>query len=175
MLFYFQNIEIFTIKQTYLIYSYQVNFKAWYAFSNFNKKLLVIMKFIKILTTIVLLWALNAGVSAQDLRRNGSSFGKIESDGTVRLGGSSKGKIERDGTIRVGGSSVGKIEHDGTIRKGGSSVGKVERDGTVRIGGSSVGKIEDDGTVRKGGSSIGSAKGVRKEYAAVLFFFEFFK
>jgi hypothetical protein len=111
---------------------------------------------------------------AQELRKNGSSYAKIESDGTVRINGSSVGKFESDGTIRANGSSVGKIESDGTIRQNGSSVGKVESDGTVRINGSSVGKIESDGTIRKNGSSVGSAPGVRKEYAAVLFFFNFF-
>ena len=60
------------------------------------------------------------------------------------------------------------------LRKNGSSFGKVESDGTVRISGSSVGKIESDGTVRKNGSSIGTAKGVKKEHAAVIFFFDFF-
>jgi hypothetical protein len=42
------------------------------------------------------------------------------------------------------------------------------------VNGSSVGKVEKDGTIRKNGSSVGSAPGVRKEYAAVLFFFNFF-
>ena len=141
---------------------------------NINTPLFFMIKLTHLLPIFAFICIIQVGI-AQDLRRNGSSFGKVEGDGTVRLGGSSKGRFESDGTIRVGGSSVGKIDSDGTIRKSGSSIGKVERDGTVRINGSSVGKVEDDGTIRKNGSSIGSAKGVRKEYAAVIFFFEFFK
>lgn len=39
-----------------------------------------------------------------------------------------------------------------------------------------IGKIESDGTVRNGSNStIGSAKGVPVRYAAVFFFFDFFK
>jgi hypothetical protein len=76
--------------------------------------------------------------------------------------------------IRKGGKLVGKIESDGSIRKNGSLVGKIESDGDVRVGGSLAGKVESDGDVRKGGSIIGSARGVKKEYAAALFFFGFF-
>ena len=55
----------------------------------------------------------------------------------------------------------------------GSSTGKIDSDGTIRNGsGSSVGKIDSDGTVRNSsGSSIGSANGVKKTWAAVVFFF----
>lgn len=132
------------------------------------------MKILKFLVIIALVFVSTIGVKAQECRKNGSSYAKVESDGTVRINGSSVGKFESDGTIRANGSSVGKIESDGTIRQNGSSVGKVESDGTVRINGSSVGKIESDGTIRKNGSSVGSAPGMRKEYAAVLFFFNFF-
>src|ERR1039458_5185496 len=72
------------------------------------------------------------------------------------------------------GSSTGKIDSDGTIRNSsGSSVGKIDSDGTVRnSSGSSIGKIDSDGTVRNSsGSSIGSANGVKKSWAAVVFFF----
>jgi hypothetical protein len=44
----------------------------------------------------------------------------------------------------------------------------------VRLNGSIVGKIESNGDVRKSGSIVGSAQGVKKEQAAVMFFFEFF-
>ena len=60
------------------------------------------------------------------------------------------------------------------LRKGGSSFGKVESNGDVRINGSVKGKIESNGDIRKNGSVVGSAKGVKKEQAAVIFFFEFF-
>jgi hypothetical protein len=39
-----------------------------------------------------------------------------------------------------------------------------------------IGKIESDGTVRNSSNScIGYAKGVKKEWAAIYFFFNFFK
>ena len=100
-----------------------------------------------------------SGLSAQTVyNSNGSSCGKIESNGTMRnSSGSSIGKIESNGTVRnASGSSIGKIESDGTIRNGsGSSIGKVESDGTVRnSSGSKIGKVESDGTVRNGGSCL---------------------
>ena len=58
-----------------------------------------------------------------------------------------------------------------------SFIGKIESDGTVRnSSNSTIGKIESDGTVRNGSNStIGYAKGVPVRYAAVFFFFDFFK
>lgn len=118
--------------------------------------------------------------AAIEVRKGGSSWAKIEDDGTIRIGGSSVGKIERDGTVRKSGSSVGRIESDGTIRDGGSSVGRVENDGTVRYKGSSVGRIESGGTLRKGGSSWGSASsccgdfGSKRSIAGLLYFFSDF-
>jgi hypothetical protein len=132
----------------------------------------------KIVLSFIALLILSIGTThAQELRSsNGSSAGKIDSDGTIRnSSGSSVGKIDSDGTVRSSsGSSIGKIDSDGTIRNGsGSSIGKVDSDGTVRnSSGSSIGKIDSDGTVRNSsGSSIGSANGVSKEEAAVVFFF----
>ena len=103
----------------------------------------------------------------------GSAFADIE----VRKDGSSWARIEDDGTIRIGGSSVGRIEHDGTVRKNGSSVGRVESDGTMRKNGSSIGRIENDGGIRKNGSSWGHASsccgdfGSKRTVAALLVFF----
>ena len=95
----------------------------------------------------------------------------------IRKNGSSWVRVDDDGTVRLGGSSVGQVESDGTIRKGGSSVGKIDRDGTLRRGGSSIGKIEADGTLRRDGTSWGSAEhccgdfGSKRTVAAVLAFF----
>jgi len=63
---------------------------------------------------------------------------------------------------------VAKIENSS-----GSTVGKVTSDGTVEnSSGSTIGKITDDGSVENSsGSTIGRASGVRKEWAAVVFFF----
>jgi cytoskeletal protein CcmA (bactofilin family) len=138
----------------------------------FNSNTKIMKKIIlAVITLLINVHILNA----QTLRKNGSSFGEVESDGDVRINGSIKGKFESNGDIRVEGSVKGKIESNGDIRKNGSIVGKLESNGDVRISGSVVGKIESNGDIRKKGSVIGSAVGVKKEYAAVIFFFEFFK
>ena len=58
-----------------------------------------------------------------------------------------------------------------------STIGKIESDGTVRNSSNSTsGKIESDGTVRNSNNAtIGYAKGVPVRYAALFFFFDFFK
>jgi hypothetical protein len=50
-------------------------------------------------------------------------------------------------------------------------------DGSLRdASNATIGKIECDGTVRNAqNANIGSAKGVKMEWAAVFFFFNFFK
>jgi len=112
-----------------------------------------------------------------EIRKSGSSWAKIENDGTIRINGSSVGKFESDGTVRKSGNSIGKVESDGTIRRGGSSIGKIETDGTLRKSGSSIGKIESGGTIRLSGSSWGSASnccgshGSKRAVAAVIVFF----
>lgn len=77
--------------------------------------------------------------------------------------------------LRQGGSSFGRIESDGAVRIKGSIKGKFESNGDIRVSGSVKGKIESNGDIRKRGSVVGSAKGVEKERAAVIFFFDFFK
>jgi cytoskeletal protein CcmA (bactofilin family) len=141
------------------------------SFQTLNLKIMKLVNFVAFLAICIMFNA----ASAQDIRKGGSSVGKVESNGDVRIGGSVKGRFESNGDIRVGGSVKGKIESNGDIRKGGSVVGKVESNGDVRIGGSVKGRIESNGDVRKGGSVVGSAKGVKKEQAAVLFFFDFFE
>jgi cytoskeletal protein CcmA (bactofilin family) len=113
-------------------------------------------------------------INAEELRRGGSIFANIEQNGDVRINGSIKGRFESNGDIRVNGSIEGRIESDGSIRKNGSIVGKVESNGDVRIDGSIKGRIESDGDVRENGSIIGSARGIEKEQAAAIFFFNFF-
>ena len=146
--------------------------------SNKPFKFCCVMKVLRVLFMSLALLMVS-GLSAQTVyNSNGSSCGKIESNGTVRnSSGSSIGKIESNGTVRnASGSSIGKIESDGTIRNGsGSSIGKVESDGTVRnSSGSKIGKVESDGTVRNGnGSSIGKVQGVPRQWVAAYFFFFF--
>ena len=74
-------------------------------------------------------------------------------------------------------SMIGKIDSDGTVRNSSySMIGKVESDGTVRNSSySMIGKIDNDGTVRNSSySTIGTAKGIKREWAAIWFFFNFF-
>lgn len=118
---------------------------------------------------------------AQTIRNsNNSAIATIESDGTVRSSNHFKiGNIQSDGVIRnSNGAQIGKLENDGTVRdRSGRHIGKIESDGTVRNSNNSqIGKVESDGTVRNSNnSSIGSAKGVPQRYAALYFFFDFFK
>lgn len=83
----------------------------------------------------------------------------------IRKGGSSWAKVENDGTIRINGSSVGKFESDGTVRKSGSSIGKIESGGTIRKGGSSWGSASN---------CCGSHGGKRTVAAVLVFFSDYF-
>jgi cytoskeletal protein CcmA (bactofilin family) len=67
------------------------------------------MKKVVYLMLVVCLGLFSNTINAQDLRKGGSSFGKIESNGDVRISGSVKGKFESNGDIIVSGSVIGKI------------------------------------------------------------------
>jgi hypothetical protein len=112
--------------------------------SNKPFKFCSVMKVLRVLFMSLALLMVS-GLSAQTVyNSNGSSCGKIESNGTVR---------------NSSGSSIGKVDRDGVVRNG---------------NGSQIGKIDTDGTVRNGnGSSIGKVYGVPKEWAAAYFFFFF--
>lgn len=58
-----------------------------------------------------------SAATAQDLRKSGSVYGKVESNGDVRINGSIRGKFEQNGDIRVNGSIKGRIESNGDIVK----------------------------------------------------------
>ena len=121
----------------------------------------------------------NAGFS-QDVRNSSySTIGHIDSDGTVRNSSySTIGHIDSDGTIRNSSySAIGHIDNDGTIRNSSySAIGHVDKDGTVRNSSySAIGHIDSDGTIRNSSySTIGHAKGIKREWAAVWFFFDMF-
>ena len=73
------------------------------------------MKVLRVLL-MALAIMLTTDLSAQTVyNSNGSSCGKIESNGTVRnRNGSQIGKIESNGTVRnSSGSQIGKIDSDG--------------------------------------------------------------
>lgn len=119
--------------------------------------------------------------TAQTVRNaNNASIATIESDGTVRNSSNAMiGCIESDGDIRDRSNrSLGKLESDGTVRdRSNRSLGKIESDGTVRDQSNrSIGKVESDGTVRDSSNrTLGTAKGVPMRYAALYFFFDFFR
>lgn len=71
-------------------------------------------------------------------------------------------------------STTGYIKSDGTIENSShSTVGYVKSDGTVENSShSTIGYVKSDGTVENSShSTIGHASGVKKEWAAVVFFF----
>lgn len=57
-----------------------------------------------------------------------------------------------------------------------ATIGKIESNGTVRNGSNAmIGRVESDGTVRNSSNAtIGYARGIKKEWAAVFFFFGMF-
>ena len=119
----------------------------------------------------------NLEMTAQTISNSSySTIGHIDSDGTIRNSSySTIGHIDSDGTIRNSSySAIGHIDNDGTIRNSSySAIGHVDKDGTVRNSSySTIGHIDSDGTVRNSSySSIGHAKGIKREWAAVWFFF----
>ena len=130
---------------------------------------------------LLFLFSFFHSAQAQTIRNsNNASIATIESDGTVRNSSNSTiGCIESDGDIRDRSNrSLGKLESDGTVRdRSNRSLGKIESDGTVRDQSNrTLGKVESDGTVRDSSNrTLGTAKGVPMRYAALYFFFDFFR
>lgn len=133
---------------------------------------------------LTLLWAIGglllAGMimAAETwIRKDGSLWARIETDGSVRIDGSIVGEIETDGTVRKDGSIVGAVEPDGTIRESGSIVGHIEPGGTLRRDGRIIGEIASSGLIRRDGRLWGQSEpgcadfAARRRLAAVLFFF----
>ena len=137
--------------------------------------------FVSLWAAFVLLFLLSSlqQVKAQELRNSSNTvIGKIESGGVVRDKANRQvGRIDFDGAIRNSSNAqIGKLESDGVVRdKSNAPVGKVESDGVVRDkSNAQIGKIQSDGTVLgRNNARIGTATGVKKEWAAVAFFFFF--
>ena len=77
--------------------------------------------------------------------------------------------------IMINGRVEGTIENNGHILQNGSLVGIIQSDGNILINGRTIGKIENNGNVFQNGVIIGAAPGVKMEYVALIFFFDFFK
>ena len=74
-------------------------------------------------------------------------------------------------------ATIGKIESNGTVHNSSNAmIGRIESDGTVRNASNAmIGRVESDGTVRNSSNAtIGYARGIKKEWAAVFFFFGMF-
>ena len=74
------------------------------------------------------------------------------------------------------GNVTGSVRSDGTIcDRSGNSVARIDNSGNIRDrSGNTVGRIDSNGSIRdKSGNSVGRASGVKREWAAVLFFFDF--
>ena len=67
-----------------------------------------------------------AALADVDIRKGGSSWARLESDGDIYINGSRRGKIEADGDVYMDGSRVGKVESDGDVYLNGSRIGLVE-------------------------------------------------
>ena len=142
------------------------------------------MKRIRLYVTAVVLavagmMAMSAG--AQVLRdADFNSIGRINGNGVVRdATGRSAGSFDADGTVRdVKGNAVGVIKELEIFDTDGTRIGYINTDGTVRDGESNVlGNISiNDGKVTDAAKqTIGFARGVRVDWIACYYFFNFFK
>ena len=125
----------------------------------------------------ILLFAFPALTYAQRIQSgNYSTTGYVKSDGTIQNRNySTVGYIKPDGRIQNRNySTIGYIKSDGTIQNNNySTVGYVKSDGRVQDRNySTLGYVKDDGRVQNQNyQTLGYARGVRKEWAAVVFFF----
>ena len=119
--------------------------------------------------------------SAQVLRdADFNSIGRINGNGVVRDDtGRSAGSFDADGTVRnITGEAVGVIKQLEIFDMDGNRIGYINNDGTVRDGESNVlGYINiSDGKVTDAEKqTIGFARGVRVDWIACYYFFNFFK
>lgn len=108
-----------------------------------------------------------------------NSIGRINGNGVVRdATGRSAGSFDADGMVRdVKGTAVGVIKELEIFDMDGTRIGYINTDGTVRDGESNVlGYINiTDGKVTDAEKkTIGFARGVRVDWIACYFFFQFF-
>ena len=121
------------------------------------------------------------GASAQVLRdADFNSIGRINGNGVVRDDkGRSIGTFDADGTVRnSAGTELGVIKQLEIFDPAGTRIGFISTDGTVNDGESNVlGYISiNDGKVSDAEKkTIGFARGVRVDWIACYYFFNFFK
>lgn len=121
------------------------------------------------------------GAQAQVLRdANYEAMGRISPNGMVRGHDSvSKGCFEPDGTVKdKAGNVLGRIDRLEIFDNQGTRIGYINTNGTVRNGNSEVlGTINlGDGKVTDASHNVlGYARGIRVDWIACYFFFDFFK
>jgi len=136
--------------------------------------------YIHIMKTLNLTWLFLLTIcfaEAQTIKSSTySTRGYIKSDGTIQNSHYiTVGYIKSDGTIQNAGyTQIGKITSNGAIQDAHySTIGYIDAKGTVKNSHySEIGRIDDNGTVYNAHlAGIGYAQGVKKEWAAVVFFF----
>ncbi len=140
------------------------------------------MKTMKIfILTMVMAMSAAIGAQAQVLRdANYEAMGRISPNGMVRGHDSvSKGSFEPDGTVKdKAGNVLGRIDRLEIFDNQGTRIGYINTNGTVRNGNSEVlGTINlGDGKVTDASHNVlGYARGIRVDWIACYFFFDFFK
>ena len=142
------------------------------------------MKTLRIyLTMMVLAMAgMWMSTSAQVLRdaSNDNTVGRISGNGMVRDNGfHSVGSFDADGTVRdASGNKLGRIVRLEIFDNDGTRIGYINTDGTVRDGNSNkLGHVNlNDGKVTDADHKVlGYARGIRVDWIACYYFFDFFK
>lgn len=133
------------------------------------------------LTLALLLLGFSFTAQAQVLRNaNYDPIGRISPNGMVRDNNSmSLGSFDADGTVKdKAGRPVGKIVRLEIFDTENNRVGYINTDGSVRNGESEpVGSVSlSDGKVTNANHEVlGYARGIRVDWIACYFFFDFFK
>lgn len=142
------------------------------------------MKTLRIYVTMLVLALAGMWMSsdAQVLRdaTNDNTVGRISGNGMVRDNDfHSVGSFDADGTVRnASGTAVGKIVRLEIFDTAGNRVGYINTDGTVRDGNSNkLGHVNlSDGKVTDAEHhTLGYARGIRVDWIACYYFFDFFK
>jgi len=138
------------------------------------------LKLYLVMAVLALASATGIDINAQVLRdANFESIGRINGNGIVRDNAfRSIGSFDSDGTLRdSAGNPLGRIANLEIFDNQGERIGYINNDGTVRDGESNVlGHINlNDGKVTDANmQTIGFARGIRVDWIACYYFFNFF-
>ena len=132
------------------------------------KKLLLFATTISLFATVSFAQTLKSGTY--------NTMGYIKPDGTIQSSSySTMGYIKPDGRIQDNHyKTIGYIKDDGTIQNNNySTIGYIKPNGTVQNSSyQTLGYIKENGTVQdQSYKTIGYANGIKKEWAAVYYFF----